>query len=71
LAPLKFVTRAHTRVDRIACPWAIRRFVNPQAEFEFMPREAMLDVAKRIGATPFDTPPGAELHHYREGGRSG
>jgi hypothetical protein len=67
MAPLKFVTREHAKVDRIACPWVIRRFVDPKAEFEFVPRETVLDVAQRTGATPFDAP-GAELHHYREGG---
>lgn len=64
---MKFVTREHAKVDRIACPWVIRRFVDATAEFSFVPRDTVLDVARRTGAIPFDTP-GAELHHYQEGG---
>ena len=63
---MKFVTREKAKVDRIACPWVIRRFVDPDAEFLFVPAERVMSVAKQEGAVPFDTP-GAELHHYREG----
>jgi hypothetical protein len=45
----------------------IRKFVDPQAEFLYVPREQVLEVAQREGAIPFDTP-GAELHHYTESG---
>lgn len=64
---MKFVTREHVKVDRVACPWLITRFVDPKAEFLFVPKEKVLEVAKREGATAFDTP-GAELFHYEENG---
>jgi rhodanese-related sulfurtransferase len=49
-----WVTRARPKVDRIACPWLIRRFVDPQAMFLFVPPGEVLAVAQRMGATPFD-----------------
>lgn len=49
-----WVTRARPKVDRIACPWLIRRFVDPQARFLFVPAPDVLTVAKELGATPFD-----------------
>jgi len=65
---MKWVTREKARVDRIACPWLIRKFVDPAAEFLYVPRERVLEVAQREGAVAFDTP-GAELHHFEEGGQ--
>jgi hypothetical protein len=65
---MKWVTREKARVDRIACPWLIRRFIDPEAEFLYVPKEKVMEVATKEGATPFDTP-GAELHHYEEGGK--
>jgi len=65
---MKWVTRERARVDRIACPWLIRRFIDPAAEFLYVPAGSVLEVAVREGAIPFDTP-GAELHHYEEAGR--
>ena len=65
---MKWVTREKARVDRIACPWLIRKFVDQDAEFLYVPREKVMEVARREGATPFDTP-GAELFHYEENGR--
>jgi hypothetical protein len=65
---MKWVTREKARVDRIACPWLIRKFIDKDAEFLYAPKEEVMKVAKRDGATPFDTP-GAELHHYEENGR--
>src|SRR5438105_14628832 len=64
---MKWVTREKAKVDRIACPWLITKFVDPKAEFLFVPRETVLDVAKERGATPYDSP-GAELFHYKENG---
>ena len=64
---MKWVTREKAKVDRIACPWVIKKFVDPQAEFLFVPREKVLEVAKRENATAFDTQ-GAELMHYKENG---
>ncbi|MDG6985940.1 MAG: chromate resistance protein [Nitrososphaerota archaeon] len=64
---MKWVTREKAKVDRIACPWVIKRFVDRQAEFLFVPREKVLEVAKKENAIPFDTQ-GAELMHYKENG---
>ena len=62
---MKWVTRAGARVDRIACPWLIARFVDPTAEFVFVPLDQVLEVAARDGAIPFDIP-GVELGHHAE-----
>ncbi len=64
---MKWVTREKAKVDRIACPWLIHRFVDVEADFLFVPREKVLDVAKAEAAIPFDAP-GAELSHYTEDG---
>ncbi len=53
-------------MDRIACPWLIKRFVDRDAEFIFVHAEKVKEVAKQEGAVPFDTP-GTELTHYKEG----
>jgi hypothetical protein len=50
---MKWVTRARPKVDRVACPWLIKRFVDPQAEFLYVPPEQVMEVAKREGAIPF------------------
>lgn len=65
---MKWVTREKARVDRIACPWLIKRFVDPDAEFLYVPAERVLEVARTEDATPFDAP-GAELHHFTQDGR--
>ena len=62
---MKWVTRAGARVDRVACPWLITRFVDPAAEFIFVPADQVLEVATRDGAIPFDVP-GVELGHHAE-----
>jgi hypothetical protein len=59
---MKWVTRENAKVDRIACPWLIRRFVDPKGEFLFVPTAKVLAVAEREGAIPFDVK-GAELGH--------
>ncbi len=64
---MKWVTRERAKVDRIACPWLISRFIDKQPQFLFAPAEKVLEVAKQEGAIPFDAP-GAELHHYMEEG---
>ncbi len=64
---MKWVTREGAKVDRIACPWLIKRFVDLNAEFIYVPKDRVLSVAKEGGATPFDTP-GAELNHYEVDG---
>ena len=60
---MKWVTRARPKVDRVACPWLIKRFVDPAAEFLYVPPASVMDVARRDGAVPFDVP-GAELGHH-------
>jgi hypothetical protein len=59
---MKWVTRKNANVDRIACPWLIKRFVDHDAEFLFVPAEEVSAVANREGAIPFDVK-GAELGH--------
>jgi hypothetical protein len=59
---MKWVTRENAAVDRIACPWLIRRFVDPEAVFLFVPPGEVAGVAEREGATPFDVE-GAKLGH--------
>ena len=51
---MKWVTRQNAKVDRVACPWLIRRFVDPDAEFLYVPAEEVMAVAHREGATPYD-----------------
>jgi len=53
---MKWITRSHVHVDRVACPWLISRFVDSNAEFMFVPRSKVMEVAEREGAIPFDTP---------------
>jgi hypothetical protein len=60
---MKWVTRARPKVDRVACPWLIKRFVDPDAEFLYAPPEEVLAVAEREGAIPFDVP-NVELGHH-------
>jgi hypothetical protein len=59
---MQWVTRERASVDRIACPWLIRRFIDPEAEFLFVPRDEVLEVARRTGANSFDAP-GARYTH--------
>jgi len=60
---LKWVTRERVKVDRVACPWLIRKFVDPEAEFLFVAADKVIDAAEREGAIPFDAP-GVELGHH-------
>ena len=59
---MKWITRQRPKIDRIACPWLIRRFIDKEAEFIFAPPEEVFHIAKSTGAIPFDIP-GAELSH--------
>jgi hypothetical protein len=59
---VKWVTREFVHVDRTACPWLIKKFIDPNAEFLFVPAEKIEETAKRYGATPFDAP-GVKLGH--------
>jgi hypothetical protein len=59
---MRWVTRERPKTDRIACPWLIRRFIDPDAEILYVPADQVLDVAAREGARSFDAP-GAEFTH--------
>src|SRR4030081_4077288 len=63
---MKWITRANANVDRVACPWLIKRFVDPEAEFLFVPADQVMATAKREQAIPYDVP-NVELGHV--GGR--
>ncbi len=60
---MNWITREHVKVDRVACPWLIRKFVDHDAEFYFVPAEQVMSEAERLGATPFDVK-GVELGHH-------
>ncbi|MGB9134756.1 MAG: chromate resistance protein ChrB domain-containing protein [Candidatus Bathyarchaeia archaeon] len=62
---MKWVTREYVHVDRTACPWLIKKFIDSEAEFIFVPTQNIEDAVKTSGAIPFDAP-GAKLGH-REG----
>ena len=59
---MKWITRENANVDRIACPWLIRRFVDPDAQFLYVPRDEVMAAAEREAAIPYDVP-GVELGH--------
>src|SRR5205085_11183200 len=59
---MKWITRENANVDRIACPWLIKRFVDKEAEFLYVPRDQVMEAAKREGAIPYDVPD-VELGH--------
>ena len=59
---MKWVTRERPKIDRLACPWLILRFIDPHAEIHYVPATQVLSVAERLGAIPFDVP-GVELTH--------
>lgn len=59
---MKWVTREHPKIDRVACPWLITRFIDPAAEFLFVPPAEVAAVARETGAMPFDVE-GVELSH--------
>ncbi|MDB5932443.1 MAG: hypothetical protein JWR60_4150 [Polaromonas sp.] len=60
--PSRWVTRARPKIDRIACPWLIRRFIDPQSEFFYVPTQEVLPEAERLGAIAFDLPGGLVSH---------
>ena len=60
---MKWITREHVKVDRVACPWLITRFIESDAEFIFVPADQVAARARELGATPFDID-GCELGHH-------
>lgn len=66
---MKWITRENVKVDRVACPWLIRRFVDPAAEFLFVPEEELLEAARRAEAIPYDAPRYTEVKLNHRGER--
>lgn len=66
---MKWITRGNIKVDRVACPWLIRRFVDPHAEFLFIEESKLLETAEHEGAIPFDAPRIAEIKLNHRGQR--
>jgi hypothetical protein len=62
---MKWVTRERPKIDRIACPWLIRRFIDADAQFLYVAAGEVLHVAAQQGATPYDVP-GVEMSHVGE-----
>lgn len=60
---MKWITREHPRVDRVACPWLIEKFIDRSAEFIYVPTDRVAAEAQKLGATPYDTKD-AELGHH-------
>ena len=60
---MKWITRERPKIDRIACPWLIKNFVDKEAEFIYVPKEQVLEKAKELHAIAYDIP-GAEYSHY-------
>ena len=63
---MKWITREHVKVDRVACPWLIKKFVDKDAEFVFVPSDKVMAEAKRLDATPYDVPNVELGHHGKE-----
>lgn len=73
---MKWITRQNINVDRVACPWLIRRFIDPQAQFLFVEENQLLESAARENAIPFDAPRLSEVkqrpplpQHWDDGDR--
>jgi len=62
---MKWITRERPKIDRIACPWLIKNFVDPEAEFVYVPTDQVIARAEVLNAIPFDVP-GVEYSHYGE-----
>ncbi len=62
---MKWITRDRPKIDRIGCPWLIKRFINTEAEFMYFPKEEVFTKAKELGVIPYDIP-GAEYTHEGE-----
>jgi hypothetical protein len=63
---MKWITRERVKVDRVACPWLIKKFVDPQAEFLFVPVDEVMTVAEREKAIPYDVKDVELGHHGKE-----
>jgi hypothetical protein len=63
---MKWITRERVKVDRVACPWLIKKFVDKDAEFIFVPPDKVMEEAKRLGAIPYDVKDVELGHHGKE-----
>jgi len=63
---MKWITREHPKIDRLACPWLIRQFIDEKAEIIYVPFEQVLKLSKKLNATPFDIPDVEFTHYGRE-----
>lgn len=63
---MKWITRERPRVDRVACPWLIERFIDREAEFVYVPKDKVMEEAGRLSATPYDVPSVELGHHGQE-----
>src|SRR5436190_18364648 len=63
---MKWITREHVKVDRVACPWLIKKFVDKDAEFVFVAPDKVMDEAKRLDAIPYDVKNVELGHHGKE-----
>ena len=63
---MKWITRERVKVDRVACPWLIKKFIDQGAEFVFVPPDKVMDEAKRLGAVPYDVKDVELGHHGKE-----
>ncbi len=62
---MKWITREHPKIDRIACPWLVARFIDDSPEFLYVPAAEVMRIAAELGATPYDVA-GVELGHHGE-----
>jgi AraC-like DNA-binding protein len=62
---MKWITRERPKIDRLACPWLIKRFIDPEAEIIYVPYDQVITKAEELDATPFDVP-GVEFTHYQD-----
>lgn len=63
---MKWITREHVKVDRVACPWLIKKFVDRDAEFIFVPPDKVMDESRRLDAIPYDVKDVELGHHGKE-----
>ncbi|MGN6495422.1 MAG: chromate resistance protein ChrB domain-containing protein [Agriterribacter sp.] len=62
---MKWITRERPKIDRIACPWLIKKFLDPEAEFIYVSKDRVFEEADKLDAIPYDIP-GAEYSHYAD-----
>jgi hypothetical protein len=63
---MRWITRERVKVGRVACPWLIKKFIEKDADFYFLPADEVMGEARRLGAIPFDVPDAELGHHGKE-----